>query len=193
MIDKLYAIKQRFNEVNDLIIQPDIMADAKRYVKLNREYKELKGIVDLGDVFITITDNIAEAKDILKNEKDTEMKEMAKMELDENEPKLAELEEEIKVLLIPKDPEDSKNAVVEIRAGAGGDEAGIFAGDLYSMYIRYFDSMKWKTEMLTINHATHGGYKEISMNVEGILVLIIYKRDLFNNCNFLFTFTGINK
>ncbi len=175
MIDKIYAIKQRFNEVNDLIIQPDIMADSKRYVKLNREYKELKRIVDIGDVFITLTENIAEAKDILKNEKDPEMKDMAKMELDENEPKLAELEEEIKMLLIPKDPEDAKNAVVEIRAGAGGDEAGIFAGDLYNMYIRYFDSMKWKTEMLTINHATHGGYKEISMNVVGDNVYGILK------------------
>ena len=175
MIDKIYAIKQRFNEVNDLIIQPDIMADTKRYIKLNREYKELKTIVDKGDEFITLTDNIAEAKDILKNEKDPEMKEMAKMELDENEPKLAALEEDIKMLLIPKDPEDAKNAVVEIRAGAGGDEAGIFAGDLYNMYIRYFDSMKWKTEMLTINHATHGGYKEISMNVVGDNVYGILK------------------
>ena len=133
MIDKIYAIKQRFNEVNDLIIQPDIMADAKRYVKLNREYKELKTIVDKGDLLINLNANLDEAKELLKNETDPEMKDMAKMELEEIEPQLAELEEEIKMLLIPKDPEDSKNAVMEIRAGAGGDEAGIFAGDLFDM------------------------------------------------------------
>lgn len=167
MIDKIYAIKQRFNEVNDLIIQPDIMADAKRYVKLNREYKELKTIVDKGDEYITLTANVEEARDLLKNEKDPEMKEMAKMELDENEPKLEALEEEIKVLLIPKDPEDSKNAVMEIRAGAGGDEAGIFAGDLFNMYMRYFEKVGYKTELLTMNEAAHGGYKEVSVSVEG--------------------------
>ena len=108
MIEKIQAIKQRFNEVNDLIIQPDIISDAKRYVKLNREYKELKNIVDRGEVYLNLVSNIEEAREILKNEKDPEMKEMAKMELEDSEPKLAELEEEIKVLLIPKDPEDAK-------------------------------------------------------------------------------------
>ncbi|CAG0909432.1 unnamed protein product, partial [Cyprideis torosa] len=119
MIDKIYAIKQRFNEVNDLIIQPDILADADRYIKLNREYKELKAIVDKGEEYITLTENLTEAKDLLRNESDPEMKEMAKMEIDELEPKIEELEEEMKILLIPSDPEDSKNAVMEIRAGAG--------------------------------------------------------------------------
>ena len=157
MIDKIYAIKQRFNEVNDLIIQPDIMADAKRYVKLNREYKELKTIVDKGDMLINLQANLDEAKDLLKSETDPEMKDMAKMELEEIEPQLEELEEEIKMLLIPKDPEDSKNAVMEIRAGAGGDEAGIFAGDLFDMYMRYFERQGYKTELLTMNAAAHGG------------------------------------
>ncbi len=167
MIDKIHAIKQRFNEVNDLIIQPDIMADAKRYVKLNREYKELKTIVDKGDVLINFYANIDEAKELIKNESDPEMKDMAKMELEEIEPQLAELEEEIKMLLIPKDPEDSKNAVMEIRAGAGGDEAGIFAGDLFDMYMRYFEKQGYKTELLTMNNASHGGYKEVSVSIEG--------------------------
>jgi peptide chain release factor 1 len=167
MIDKIYAIKQRFNEVNDLIIQPDIMADAKRYVKLNREYKELKTIVDKGDLLINLNANLDEAKELLKNETDPEMKDMAKMELEEIEPQLAELEEEIKMLLIPKDPEDSKNAVMEIRAGAGGDEAGIFAGDLFDMYMRYFERQGYKTELITMNNASHGGYKEVSISIEG--------------------------
>lgn len=167
MIDKIHAIKQRFNEVNDLIIQPEVMADAKRYVKLNREYKELKTIVDKGHTLINLYANIDEAKEIIKNETDPEMKDMAKMELEEVEPQLAELEEEIKLLLIPKDPEDSKNAVMEIRAGAGGDEAGIFAGDLFDMYMRYFEKQGYKTELLTMNSASHGGYKEVSISIEG--------------------------
>lgn len=167
MIDKIHAIKQRFNEVNDLIIQPEVMADAKRYVKLNREYKELKAIVDKGDALINLYANIDEAKEIIKNETDPEMKDMAKMELEEVEPQIAELEEEIKLLLIPKDPEDSKNAVMEIRAGAGGDEAGIFAGDLFDMYMRYFEKQGYKTELLTMNNASHGGYKEVSISIEG--------------------------
>ncbi|MCT4622897.1 MAG: PCRF domain-containing protein, partial [Schleiferiaceae bacterium] len=167
MEEKIHAIKQRFNEVNDLIIQPDVIADAKRYIKLNQEYKELKNIIDRGDIYLNLIANIDEAKEILKNEKDPEMKEMAKMELEESEPKLVEIEEEIKILLIPKDPEDSKNAVMEIRAGAGGDEAGIFAGDLFNMYMRYFEKQGYKTELLTMNHASHGGYKEVSVSIEG--------------------------
>lgn len=167
MIDKIYAIKQRFNEVNDLIIQPDVMSDAKRYVKLNREYKELKTIVDKGDLLINLSANLDEAKEIIKNESDPEMKDMAKMELEEIQPQLVALEEEIKMLLIPKDPEDSKNAVMEIRAGAGGDEAAIFAGDLFDMYMRYFEKQKYKTELITMNNASQGGYKEVSVSIEG--------------------------
>jgi peptide chain release factor 1 len=150
MLDKLNAIKQRFDEVNDLIIQPDIIADQKRYVKLNREYKTLKEIVDAREEYLTLTANIDEAKEILANEKDAEMKEMAKMELEEAEPKLEELKEKVRVMLIPKDPEDEKNAILEIRAGTGGDEASLFAGDLYRMYSRYIEGKGWKMEVLNV-------------------------------------------
>ena len=144
MLDKLNAIKQRFDEVNDLIMQPDIISDQGRYIKLTREYKRLKEIVDARDEYITLSANIDEAKDILANEKDAEMKEMAKMELEDAVPKLEVLEEEVKTMLIPKDPEDEKNAVLEVRGGAGGDEAGIFAGDLFRMYSRYIEGRGWK-------------------------------------------------
>ncbi len=167
MKDKLDVIKQRFDEVNDLIIQPDIIADQKRYVKLNREYKELKPIVDIREEYHTLLDNIEEARELIKTEKDPEMKEMALLELEEAGPKLQELEEKIKWMLIPKDPEDAKNATMEIRAGTGGDEASIFAGDLYKMYTRYIESQGWKYEVVDFNEGTMGGYKEIILNVSG--------------------------
>jgi peptide chain release factor 1 len=167
MLDKLNAIKQRFDEVNDLIIQPDIIADQKRYVKLNREYKTLKEIVDAREEYLTLTANIDEAKEILANEKDAEMKEMAKMELEEAEPKLEELKEKVRVMLIPKDPEDEKNAILEIRAGTGGDEASLFAGDLYRMYSRYIEGKGWKMEVLNVTEGTVGGYKDLSIEVSG--------------------------
>jgi peptide chain release factor 1 len=167
MQDKLNAIKQRFDEVNDLIIQPDIIADQKRYVKLNREYKTLKEIVDAREEYLTLTANIDEAREILANEKDAEMKEMAKMELEEAEPKLEELKEKVRVMLIPKDPEDEKNAILEIRAGTGGDEASLFAGDLYRMYSRYIDGKGWKMEVLNVTEGTVGGYKDLSIEVSG--------------------------
>ncbi|GAB5556496.1 MAG: peptide chain release factor 1 [Schleiferiaceae bacterium] len=167
MLDKLNSILQRFNEVNDLIIQPDVIADQKRYVTLNREYRELEPIVKARKQFLELTSRQEEAQDIIKNEKDAEMREMAKMELEEVEPALEELQEEIKIMLIPKDPEDAKNAVVEIRAGAGGDEASIFAGDLYRMYQRFIETKGWKTETLTVNEGTAGGYKEVSFEVNG--------------------------
>lgn len=167
MEDKLNAIKQRFDEVNDLIIQPDIIADQKRYIKLNREYKELKPIVDIREKYLGLKANLAEAKEILADGTDPEMKEMAQMELEECQPKIEELEEEIKWMLIPKDPEDSKNAVLEIRAGTGGDEASLFAGDLYKMYTRYIDQMGWKVKVLDVSEGTVGGYKEVVLEVSG--------------------------
>ena len=167
MEDKLNAIKQRFDEVNDLIIQPDIIADQKRYVKLNREYKELKPIVDIREIYLTVKANIEEARSILADSKDAEMKEMALMELEEAQPKLEELEEEIKWMLIPKDPEDAKNAVLEIRAGTGGDEASLFAGDLYKMYTRYIDTKGWSVKVLDVSEGTVGGYKEVVLEVNG--------------------------
>lgn len=167
MLDKLNAIHQRYLEVNDLIIQPDVISDTKRYVGLNREYKNLKPIVDAREQYINYVQRIEEAKTVLKEEKDPDFKEMAKMELDELEPALEALNEELKIMLIPKDPEDDRNAMVEIRQGAGGDEGAIFAGDLFRMYQRYIEGRRWKMEILTMNEGTAGGFKEISFSVEG--------------------------
>ena len=167
MQDKLDALHQRFNEVNDLIIQPDVIADQKRYVTLTREYKDLKPVVDARKKYMDLKANIEEAKDILYNSDDAEMKEMAKMELETAEPELEQLEEDIRVMLIPKDPEDAKNATLEIRAGTGGDEASIFAGDLYDMYMRYIQSKGWKAQVLDVSEGTMGGYKEVVVEVSG--------------------------
>lgn len=167
MLDRLQIIKQRFDEVNDLIIQPDIISDQKRYVALNKEYKELKILVDKRSEYITLTNNIKEAEEIISDGSDAEMVEMAKMQLEEAEERLPQLEEEIKFLLIPKDPEDSKNAVMEIRAGTGGDEASIFAGDLFRMYSKYCESRGWKTNVIDFNEGTSGGFKEVQMEIEG--------------------------
>ena len=164
MLDKLEAIKNRFDEVSELIVDPNIISDMKQYIQLNKEYKDLQPIIEAYLEYKNILSNIENAKEMLK---DDEMKEMAKMELDELTPKQEELEEEIKVLLIPKDPADSKNAVVEIRAGAGGDEASIFTGDLYRLYSNYASSKGWKTEVVDIAEGTSGGYKEIIFNVKG--------------------------
>ena len=164
MLDKLEAIKNRFDEVSELIVDPNIISDMKQYIQLNKEYKDLQPIIEAYQEYKNILSNIENAKEMLK---DDEMKEMAKMELDELTPKQEELEEEIKVLLIPKDPADSKNVVVEIRAGAGGDEASIFTGDLYRLYSNYASSKGWKTEVVDIAEGTSGGYKEIIFNVKG--------------------------
>jgi peptide chain release factor 1 len=130
MLQKINIVNQRFDELNDLIIQPDIISDQKKYVQLTKEYKDIKTIVDIGEVYKSLLDNISEAEEIISTEKDPEMIEMAKLQLDEAKKEIPKIEEEIKVLLIPKDPDDAKNVVVELRAGAGGDEASIFAGDL---------------------------------------------------------------
>jgi len=164
MLDKLEAIKNRFDEVSELIVDPNIISDMKQYIQLNKEYKDLQPIIEAFQEYKNILSNIENAKEMLK---DDEMKEMAKMELDELTPKQEELEEEIKVLLIPKDPTDSKNVVVEIRAGAGGDEASIFTGDLYRLYSNYASSKGWKTEVVDVAEGTSGGYKEIIFNVKG--------------------------
>lgn len=167
LLDKLAMIKLRFDDVAQQIIEPEVIADMKRYVLLNKEYKDLEPIVEAYTAYKILCENIDESNEILESEEDEEMKEMARMELDEAVPKKTEMEEHIKVLLIPKDPEDSKNAVVEIRAGTGGDEASIFAGDLYRMYTRYCETKRWRTELVDVTHGTSGGYKEIVMNVSG--------------------------
>ena len=167
MIDKLHAIKDRFEEVSSLIVQPEIISNMPQYIKLNKEYKDLKPIVDTVDKYIKVIANIDEAKDILKNETDAELKDFAKNDLEESTVLKEELEADIKVLLIPKDPDDSKNAVVEIRAGAGGDEASIFAGDLFRMYNKFIDSKKWKTDLMDVSEGVSGGFKEIVFSVSG--------------------------
>ena len=167
MLDKLNIVKQRFDEVSDLIIQPDVIADQKRYVQLTREYKDLKELVDKRDTYKNLLDNITEAEEIIADGSDAEMVEMAKMQLEEAKEELPALEEEIKFLLIPKDPEDSKNAVMEIRAGTGGDEASIFAGDLYRMYTKFCEGQGWSTSTMSFSEGTSGGFKEIIFEVSG--------------------------
>ncbi|PJB12109.1 MAG: peptide chain release factor 1 [Flavobacteriales bacterium CG_4_9_14_3_um_filter_40_17] len=167
MLSRLNSIKQRFDEISDLIIQPNIIADQKRYIELNRDYKELKKIVDKREEYVRLTNNIKEAEEIIADGSDTEMVEMAKMELEESKEKIKLLEEEIRFMLIPKDPEDSKNAMMEIRAGTGGDEASIFAGDLYRMYTKYCESKCWKTQVMDLNEGTAGGFKEIIFEITG--------------------------
>ncbi len=167
ILSRLEGVKQRFEEVGQLITDPAIIADMKRYVRLHREYKQLEPVVEAMNVYGDLLSNIASAKKILSEEKDEELREMAREELDLYQQKLAQLEEDIKLLLLPKDPEDEKNAIVEIRAGTGGDEASIFAGDLYRMYAKYFETKGWKASTTSFTEGTVGGYKEIIMNVTG--------------------------
>lgn len=167
MLEKLQFVKQRFDEVNDLIIQPDIIADQNRYIKLNKEYKDLKQIVDKGAEYKLALDRIEEANEIIQDGSDAEMLEMAKMQLDEAQAQIPQMEEEIKFLLIPKDPEDGKNVVIEVRAGTGGDEASIFAGDLHRMYTKYCEGKGWRVDVVDFNEGTSGGYKEIIFEVSG--------------------------
>jgi len=167
MLEKIQIVNQRFDEVNDLIIQPDIISDQKRYIQLNKEYKDLKKMVDIGLIYESLISNIEEAKEIIADGSDAEMVEMAKMQMDDAKAQIPDLEEEIKFLLIPKDPDDAKNIVMEIRAGAGGDEASIFAGDLYRMYTKYCESKGWKVDVVDFNDGTSGGFKEVIFEVSG--------------------------
>jgi peptide chain release factor 1 len=165
MLEKLEAINQRWKDVEAELSNPDVMSDMKRYAQLNKEYKDLAKVVDEYNIYRNIMSNIDTNKEILANEKDEEFREMAKLELDELLAKRDEKEEEIRLMLIPKDPEDSKNAIVEIRGGTGGDEAALFAGDLYRMYMRYCEKRGWKTELVDYTEGTSGGYKEVVFNV----------------------------
>jgi peptide chain release factor 1 len=167
MIDKLEAIKARFEEVGQLIVQPEAMADMKKYSKLSKEYKDLEKIVQKYNAYKLVVSNIESAKKVLATEKDPEFREMAKMELEELNPQKEELAEELKQMMIPKDPNDSKNAILEIRGGTGGDEAAIFAGDLFRMYQRFAEKQGWKMEVLDLTEGTSGGYKEIICTVSG--------------------------
>ena len=167
MIDRLAIVKQRFDEVSDLIIQPDIIADQKRYVALNREYKDLSALMEKRKAYLNLTQRQQEAEEIISDGSDPEMIDMAKEELEEVKAKLPELEETIRFMLIPKDPEDAKNIVMELRAGTGGDEASIFAGDLYRMYTKYCESKGWKVSVVDLSEGTAGGFKEIIIEVSG--------------------------
>jgi len=150
-----------------MLTDQSIMSDMDKYVKLNKEYKDLEPIIEAYDEYTNIISNIDNAKSILSTEKDEEMREMAKMEIDELTAKIDPMEEKIKLLLIPKDPEDEKNAIVEIRGGAGGDEASLFAGELMRMYMKYCETKGWKTEITRATEGTVGGYKEVVFTVTG--------------------------
>ena len=167
MIDKLIEIKNRFEEVGQLLSQPETVKDQKRFQQLSKEYRDLEKVVKKYDQYQSTLDGIQHAKEVLQKEKDAEMRELAKMEIDELEPKRDAFEEEIKELLMPKDPNDEKNAILEIRAGTGGDEAAIFAGDLWRMYQRFCERRGYKFLVVDVTEGTAGGYKEVITSVEG--------------------------
>lgn len=177
LLEKLGVLVIRFEEIGKLITDPAVIADMKRYVKLNKEYRDLEKIVKARNEYKQVLDTIDEAKNILETEEDQELKEIAKEELDMASNRLPDLEEEIKLLLVPADPQDSKNAIVEIRGGTGGDEAAIFAGDLYRMYVKYCESKGWKTEITSCTDGTSGGFKEIIFTVtgEGVYGILKYE------------------
>lgn len=167
MLEKLKAIKDRWEEVERELSNPDTISDMKRFAKLNKEYKDLGKIVDEYHIYKNIVSNIETNKDMLAHEKDQELREMAKEELDVLLEQKEEKEEQVRLMLIPKDPEDSKNAIIEIRGGAGGDEASLFAGDLYRMYTRYFEDKGWRVEVMDVTEGPSGGYKEVILKVSG--------------------------
>ena len=177
LLEKLEVIYQRWQEIGEQITQPDIIADMKRYVKLNKDYKDLQPVVEAYKEYKNILSNIDNAKEVLANEKDEEFRAMAKEELTQLTVDYEEMEERIRLLLIPSDPQDSKNAVVEIRAGTGGDEASIFAGDLFRMYTHYCESKNWKIDVVSTTEGTMGGFKEVVFNVmgEGVYGLLKYE------------------
>jgi peptide chain release factor 1 len=168
MLEKLEAVYAHFKEIELLLSSPEVASDVRRFTKLNKEYRDLEEIVATYFEYKNWYHRTAEARDILKNEKDRELRDMAKDELDVLEPQQAELEERIRIQLLPKDPEDAKPAVVEIRAGTGGDEAGIFAGDLFRMYQRYIDDMGWQLSVVDETEGTAGGYSKVIFEVPNV-------------------------
>ena len=167
ILEKLAAMETHFREISKSMADPDVIADTSKYIKLSKEYKELEPLVKTYREYLTLLENIENARNILREESDAEFKQMAKEELEAYTAEKDDLELRIKTMLIPKDPEDSKNAIVEIRAGTGGDEASLFAGDLFRMYAKYIESMGWKLELVDTHYGSVGGYKEIIFNVEG--------------------------
>lgn len=177
LLDKLNTLVIRFEEIGKLITDPAVISDMKRYVKLNKEYRDLEKIVEARKEYQQVLTGISEAKNILESESDSELREIAKEELESCNNRLPELEEEIKILLVPSDPQDAKNVIVEVRGGTGGDEAAIFAGDLYRMYIKYCEIKGWRTEITSYTEGTSGGYKEIIFTVtgEGVYGILKYE------------------
>ena len=167
ILEKLEGLVARFEEVSTLITDPAVIADQKRYVKLTKEYKELGDLMEARKEYIQVLNGIEEAKEIITNEADPEMREMAREELDTCNERIPALEEEIKLLLVPADPQDDKNAIVEIRGGTGGDEAALFAGDLYRMYVKYCELKGWKISVSSFSEGSSGGFKEIIFTVSG--------------------------
>src|SRR5574344_450952 len=167
LVDKLEVLKAKYVDIEAQINDPNVMSDMKRYIKLNKDYKELGEIVTAYTKYSECLSNIKNAKDVIANEKDEDFRDMAKEELNELLDAKDKMEEDIRLMLIPSDPQDSKNAVFEIRAGTGGDEASIFAGDLYRMYMKFFEKKGWKVDVVDFTEGTVGGYKEIVMNVSG--------------------------
>ena len=167
MIEKLTSIKHRFEEIEQLIVQPDAMSDMKMYAKLNQEYRSLEKIVVKADAYLLALENLKNTKDLLSTEKDEEFRTLAKAEIDALEPQIERFNEALKILLIPQDPDDNKNVILEIRAGTGGDEASLFAGDLFKMYRQFAEDQKWKLEPISFSEGTAGGFKEIICTIEG--------------------------
>ncbi len=164
---RLDGLKLKYEEMSGKLTDPEVIADNKVFTQLIKDYKELQPIIETSDRFRTALANLAEAKDVFANEKDEDFKEMAREEIAALEPAIERMEEEIKLLLIPKDPQDNKNAIVEIRGGTGGDEAAIFAGDLLRMYMKYVETKGWKYEITSMSEGTSGGFKEVVMKVTG--------------------------
>ena len=178
-MEKVLSLQDKYNALQEQLASPEVMSDMKRFVQLSKDYKELEPIIKAGLEYKKMVDELAAAKDILMNEKDNDLREMARDEISEIEPKLPEMEQNIKLLLIPADPDDAKNAIIEIRGGTGGDEAAIFAGDLFRMYSKYADARGWKLEVNDEAPGTSGGYKQIvfklSSNTDGVYGIMKYE------------------
>ena len=167
MLEKLNILEERFKEVSEMLTQPDIISDQSKYIKISKEYKDLKIIVDKKREYENIVANIEEAKEIIKIENDKEMIDLANQELNDAKNKVSIMEDDLRKMLIPKDPDDSKNIVMELRAGTGGDEASIFAGDLFRMYSKYAEKKGWNVNLVDFNEGTAGGYKEVIFEING--------------------------
>lgn len=167
LLDKILGLQEKYETLQKQLSDPEVVSDMKKFISLNKDFKELTPIIKAGNEYRRLVESVEMAKDIIANEKDEDLRDMAKEELAEIEPKLPQMEQDIKLLLIPADPQDSKNAILEIRGGAGGDEAAIFAGDLFRMYSKYFERKGWKLEVTSQNEGAAGGFKEIVCKVSG--------------------------